>query len=609
MDRLGRLLETRKNSPSLGNIAGISEEKPGFFSRIGDDLKKRGDKVASQAERDQTIGSDVLQLGGQAAGFATDIVTEGVKSLGEVTGITENIIKPAVEAVKPVAVDILETPVGQAGLQAIKAGAEAYGKWKEANPEQAGNLEAVVNIGALIPVAKGAQVTGNALKQGTEAVVDATVKTAGKVGDVAKGGVGVVKDVWDATKRIPDNFSTNSAAREEVRQTISELPTPIAKEAAQDGIEVPDVKALYQMADDIKKIEVNTRPKEGEVPKIDPETGKPVEVNLSERDAGVASGAVKRTNIAKELFEAVKSYSKGESKTDPIEIVGRPIVARLKTLETAKNKVGAELGKIAKEKLGILKAKEIATPVYEALRSVPGLKGIKVDPKGNIDFSETVLATMQNKSARSYIQKAFLDAIKPGSGYSKHLLRQEFFEILGGKKKSLTNMTDTEEKAIDAIRKGLSDVLEGKEPRYKTLSAQFRKIVQPVQDLRKALKTGVDDAEDILEMKAGLLARRLTSTAKSNPEIRALLRRLDEALGDKAQTTVNVEALQDLYNIFDKYYDIAPQTGFQGQVKEAVTKGATGIMDFVQKTATKIAGESDAVRQKALEKIFNELFK
>ena len=114
-------------------------------------------------------------------------------------------------------------------------------------------------------------------------------------------------------------------------------------------------------------------------------------------------------------------------------------------------------------------------------------------------------------------------------------------------------------------------------------------------------------------MNAGLLARRLTSFSKSNPEIRQILRDLDIVNGTVGKTTLNVEKLQDFYNILDKYYDIAGRTGFQGQVTAGVEKaiGSGGIsrgIDMVEGHVARLFGETDIVKQKALEEILKELF-
>ena len=64
--------------------------------------------------------------------------------------------------------------------------------------------------------------------------------------------------------------------------------------------------------------------------------------------------------------------------------------------------------------------------------------------------------------------------------------------------------------------------------------------------------------------------------------------------------------LQDMYNILNKYYDIAPKTGFQNLVKEGVASGDS-ITGMVKETLKNVAGKSNAVRQKALEDLLDEL--
>jgi hypothetical protein len=244
-------------------------------------------------------------------------------------------------------------------------------------------------------------------------------------------------------------------------------------------------------------------------------------------------------------------------------------------------------------------------PVFNNLKKVGGLDGLKINKKGVLDFTDTVLTTAETRADRNAIQSMFTNALKKGTGKQKHLLRQELFEVLGGKKKSLTNLTDTQEKAYEAIRKGLSDVLEGKNDQYKTLSNDYRKLIEPLKEMRKFMKNVAGADDDILDMSAGLLARRITSNAASNPQIRKILRAMDNATKEKGKVSLSVETLQDFYNVLDKYYDIAGKTSFQGQVKAGI-ESATGPIDYAMKQIGNITGETVAVRQKALERIIEE---
>jgi hypothetical protein len=118
---------------------------------------------------------------------------------------------------------------------------------------------------------------------------------------------------------------------------------------------------------------------------------------------------------------------------------------------------------------------------------------------------------------------------------------------------------------------------------------------------------GVGIDEDILDMSAGLLARRLTSLAPSNPQLRQILRNIDTIL--KTDGSSNLENLQNVYNILDKYYDIAAKTGFQGQIKSAIEKSSGGALGRIVGVVEKYAGETPAVRQKAIEDLLEEILR
>lgn len=427
-------------------------------------------------------------------------------------------------------------------------------------------VEDVANTSGLLGF-RAVPVVGGAAKTAATNATKTAATTLGEVGktttNVATGLKNAVELAAEGASRIPSRIATNVAEKQAMKESINQLPTPTARQAANDGVEITDINTLYSL------------PKE-------------------------------QKNPIRQLAQVVKDYASGKTKMHPEEVVGRPIVQRIKDLDKAKGEIGQALGKAA-ESLGTVTTKETAPAVFAKLKEVPGLSGLTVSSKGVLNFKDTVLQTAATKSDRAAIQRIFMDAIKAGTGKQKHLLRQELFEVLDGKKKSLTTLTGTQEKAYQAVRQALSDILDTKNPQYKMLNQAFAKAADPLQAMKKYLKsTGVD--EDLLNMKAGLLARRLTSNAMSNPEIRSILRAMDEATTVPGKASVSVESLQDAYNLLSKYYDIANKTGLQGQVRSGI-EGATGVTDAILRAVGDMAGKTNAVRQKALESLLEETLK
>jgi len=130
--------------------------KPGFFSRIGQDIAKRGKNIVREvgetAKGEQHPISGGLQTVGQVAGIAGDIFGEilgtGVKALDKATGgfLSESAKK------------ILQTPLGQQAISALAAGMDTYQVFKEEHPEFAANFEAFVNIGDLFLLGRGTNI-------------------------------------------------------------------------------------------------------------------------------------------------------------------------------------------------------------------------------------------------------------------------------------------------------------------------------------------------------------------------------------------------------------------------------------------------------------------
>lgn len=511
-------------------------------STLGTQISKRVETAKAGFGKDQTKTSATFQAVGQGAGAVLDVIGAGIKAIpgAETAGkVIAGGVGMAIEAMPKEITDL--------GGEAVLA----YKKLKQSHPELVANLEATGNILSILPVGKVAQVAGRGVVAGTKASV-------GLAGEAIKPVADIASSIASGASRIPSRIATNVAEKQATEATIKALPTKIAQGAARDGIDVPDVKFIYEL------------PKTQRAP-------------------------------LKKLADITAKFARGETKTDPIEVVGKPIINRIKQLESEKSVVGKKLGEVSK-KLGVVTKEELETPIFNSLvKSVPGLT-VK---DGVLNFKNTTLALKEAASDRKAIQSLFTQSTKWGNGEAKHKMRQAIFEVLGGKKKSLANITDTQEKAYEAIRKGLSDVLDAKNPAYKQLNKEFAIKAQPLADLRKMMKTIPGATEDILDMQAGLLARRLTSTSMSGAQLKGILKRMDEATKVKGKTKLSVENLQDFYNILNKYYDLAPKTGFQGQVKAGV-EGATGAMDLITGAVRGVAGETTAVRQKAFEKVLQE---
>lgn len=164
------------------------DEKIGFLGRVAEDIKVRGEKfqeiLSAQRGGAQTSLETGLQFAGQTIGTAFDVGGEALVSTARgLSAITPDIIEdPIKKAAAEAGIALLQTDIGQTGLQALQRGSRAFEEFSENNPRAARDLEALFNISAAIPAgtitratakstAKAAGIAGRALEEGGEAAI------------------------------------------------------------------------------------------------------------------------------------------------------------------------------------------------------------------------------------------------------------------------------------------------------------------------------------------------------------------------------------------------------------------------------------------------------
>lgn len=542
------------------------------IQKLGSELKQRGSDLATAVstvgkgmteaktlpEVGKVIGRGLLRSGGAVAGSVLDTLGAGVELADKATGeVASTALKAGGEA-------FLTTETGKKALSALQAGNESYQAYKVSNPEGAKDLEAIMDIANVVPAVKAAGAVGKGAVKVAEIGGKGVLKVADSAIDTVTPVVSTIKEVVSPITNIPSNIKTNASQKLASIAEVKVLPTETAKRAAQSGIDIQDVRVIPNLLSSPK---------------------------------------------SQELITAVKNLANGVEGADPVGVVGNLTTQAFKNLTTKAKTVGGELGTVAKN-IGNVDAGAVTQSVINRLKKVSGLENLELE-NGILNFDNTTLANFPEsiKAIANTFDTTINTAQKTANGSKLHMFRQGLFEDLGGKKKSLANLSATDENAINAIRGGIADAIEIASPEYKKLSTQYAKLTEPLNKLKKALKaTDPTITEADMDLAGGLLSRRVTSLAASNPQIRTLLRAVGNATGDKSLME-NIVKTQDLYNILNKYYDIAPKTGFQNLVKEGV--GSDSIVGMAREAIKNVAGKSDAVRQKALEDLLKDagLFK
>jgi hypothetical protein len=234
-------------------------QKTGFFQNVKNIISKRGENVGESYDRQfagqQSPIETGVQLAGQTFGTAFDIAFEGIK---QVVGLAPKQLK---DLVGDAGQKFLETDIAQLGLQKLQQGVEAYQEWKQENPREAANLEAIGNLASVIPVGTGGKAGVSvvsrevrpALGQASARLEQAALSQAG-----AKQSDFVLDLVQpEFTKRVQKETAGRTVEGKGI--TGSRTRTPDAQEALMRDVvsEIPDVKPSNTFLKNYNVIEEN----------------------------------------------------------------------------------------------------------------------------------------------------------------------------------------------------------------------------------------------------------------------------------------------------------------------------------------------------------------
>jgi len=551
------LVQSRRKAIK-GNKGFIADLK-GIGTGIKEDLTKRGEnieEISTLEKQGQGTGTSLFQKFGQVAGGVSDVI--GQTFMGGVKALTPQPIQEAVgETVQTGVEKVVDTDIAQSIIQ----------KYQNADPTTQKNIDALLGIGSLATDVLGAGLAKKpvtqAVKKGIETggdVIQATGRAIEPVTNIAKGTVAGVQNLGQKVADVPSRIGANLAEQTAKRADIKSLNNPVVQKAAREGIEVTDLQTVRQ-------------------------------IPRAERPA------------LKKLADTVKNFADGKTKVSPFEVVGTPIVKRLKTLDNQVKGFSRQLDSVAEG----LKGQPINNmgSVWQTVSD--GLNRLKVGvaDDGKLNFTGSQLEGL-GKSG-DVVSNVFNRINRANDASDLHILKKFIDENVSYGKR-VEGLSGEAEKLLKEWRRTIDAILDAQFPSYNKVNTELSKRIQPLNDLKDLLKNADGLDSDLLSQKAGILARRITSASPSNPEIKQILRNLDKLTGKKGQTLLSTERLQDFYNILNKYYDIAPKTGFQNLVKEGVEGGTTAI-GLVTAPAKKLVGQTDAVRRKAFEDALTELFK
>lgn len=371
------------------------------------------------------------------------------------------------------------------------------------------------------------------------------------------------------------------------------LPTPPLATRISEAVQAPFQRAATNIAErrtEAQRIQALPQPAQ-----------RAISNGVEFRDAELFSTANQAERpIFRQMADQAEAFSRNRSGPDPALIVGNQVNQRRVELRRLLDEVGEEQGALT-EALSVepLNAQSNA---LSQLQNVNGLRRISIGDDGLLDFSNTTLSGSGTRAERNALQSHFND-LAGRSPYQLDLLRKEIFNTEFGKI-GVTARNATLDQGLEAIRQGAADAIETVSPQYRTLNQRYARLRAPLDDMAKFFRNVEGAPENIQDLNASFLARRLTSNAPSNATLSGILENMESQLAaNNVNFPVSVRRSQDALNALSRYYDITHDTSLAGQVQAARGSIPTSIKGVLSRGATaisEVAGRTNAVKRRAI---------
>lgn len=432
----------------------------------------------------------------------------------------------------------------------------------ENTAEKAGKLTAFLSE-ILIPTGgakKGVELAEAGLgktRQGIEATQELIGKGTETAKDVLGGASELIKSTVQGAKQIPSRVKTNVQEIKKTEQEIAKLPQTV-QNVVRQGVDIEDAKDI-----------VNVSPK--------------------------AKPAIQK------LWNQTKSFLENKTKINPVSAVGKPVVQRLNSLKKETEVLTNKLTKVAEN----LKGQSVKglDRLYGVVDNGLDNFNIKVTDKG-LDFADADIV-----GGEKLISNVYSRLQRAKDANDLHRLKR-FIDSNVEFGKRAEGLTGSAERLLKGWRKNIDNLLDKQFKDYNKVNTELSKKINPLNDLRKYLKTAEDKFdEDLLELDAGMLMQRIASNVRSNPALRQTLRNLDKASNVKGSLSGEIDSLVDFYAKLQDYFpEIVNKQSLRGQVTRGI-QDVKGFAGKITEEVAKVAGQTDAVRRKAFTDLLDEMLK
>lgn len=524
------------------------KKEDGLFTRlskatgeVGTGIKNTWDSVTERIKNIGSIGGrlsnqsppeTILQLAGEVAGGAGDIIGEGLSTAVGVSrkiGLTPEEDINLSKTIGAVGQDIAKTKAAQVGLELIKK----YQELEKTNPRLTNNINAVANLGDFALNFIGGSVSTKGGEKVLAGITKGVEKGAETAIDIAKTVAKPLAGAVEATKPIIKAGSEVVAeGAQAVGRGTEKAKEFVAKKAAQASLPEAEKEIARVLPEDV----IST------VKSASPETKKSFTQMIEKADKNLTNPMER-----------------------PIEIAGQKLVDNAVTVSKKLKTVGKELGNIKQT----LKGKEVTMYFGANPEGKIGIGDeiIKDLEKYGIELTDKGLEAGKDVPINDDVLEVLNDVYRYAG--SKPTVKAENADRLRSvlfktHSKSGVPLQDEAQSLVTKYRDMLKDSIGSVSPEYAKTMAKYSDLHEVLEDFTKLLGyKGNMEALSKKALRAGEVANRVLGNASDRP--REVIDALIKAVGG----TDEVYKLIQFADTLEGLLGTTPARSLGGQVERA----------------------------------------
>lgn len=534
------------------------------------------------------IGEALAGVANLAAAVPVELGRLGVQGISTVGGLINPFIpqEQAVEAGKALAEEIPSVPIGESAQKLIST----LGKGFDLLPESVQGFikEATQPLGPSI--GQSAFEATRKIPVVGETIAPAVGAAVGAIPGALEAATLVrpARAVGAAVGRASDVFTRQSPAKQKIAELIASGSTDV--DTAKFRLDGTKVRKDKKAVEAIKQ-------------------------GFDEGVIAAVKGSKPQDKVAFKkmvnIMEKGKNNARFAATNRPSDVLGSSLMDRVRIIQNANTTAGKQLDSVARGLKG--KSVDVAPAVDNFVSDLRDM-GIKIDDNLKVDFKGSDIEGLSGpESVINRIVKRMAGTRTPDAFEAHRLKRFIDEQVTFGK--NAEGLAGQTERVLKNLRRNIDQTLDLNFPEYDRVNTAYSETIGALDALQDVAGKRMNLTGVNADKATGTLMRRVLSNSQSRVNLLDSVEEIERVAKKFGPGKIDNDLLSQVLFVdeLDSVFGPVARTSFQGQIQQAVQKGAaasvsplTAGAELIGRGAERLRGINEQGAFKAIRKLLNE---